>query len=65
MSEPRPDAAMRGPSNVRITDVKRLVKALEDSGLRIRKVVIEGGRVEIFPGDGPPPPIEDDEELVL
>lgn len=56
---------MRGPSNVRITDVKRLVKALEDSGLRIRKVVIEGGRVEIFPGDGPPPPIEDDEELVL
>jgi hypothetical protein len=61
----RADTATRGPCNVRINDVKRLVKAIQDSGLHIRKVVIEGPRVEIIPGEGPATPFEDDEEVVI
>ena len=41
----------RGPSPVRITDMKRAIQAVKDSGMEIAQIVVErDGQFKITPG---------------
>jgi hypothetical protein len=42
----------KSPSNFRLTDVKRGLQALKDAGAAVKRVVIEGSKIEyILDGD--------------
>jgi len=42
----------KGPSTFRKADIKRGVEALKSAGLRVSRVVIEGGKLTLVTTDG-------------
>jgi hypothetical protein len=57
----------KSPSNFRLTDVKRGLQALKDAGAAVKRVVIEGSKIEyILDGDVTDEPgPETEREIVL
>ena len=50
----------RGPSHFRMTDVRRLVKAVEAAGLRVGRIIIDGERIEVVSAGPEQAPVDED-----